>query len=89
MDNRMSLLTSPFVPEGMVDLMKKLSKGVIKERPENIYEYAADFFEKMLIERDGSLDKGYGKFRSYTEYCKFMDKMDQRRLNQINKPIFL
>lgn len=81
----MSLLTSPFVPEGMVDLMKKLSKGVIKERPSNIYEYAAVFFEKMLIERDGSLDKGYGKFRSYTEYCKFMDKMDQRRLNQTTK----
>ncbi|XP_037030763.1 titin homolog isoform X2 [Bradysia coprophila] len=87
MDNRMSLLTSPFVPEGMVDLMKKLSKGVIKERPANIYEYAAEFFEQMLIERDGSLDKGYGKFRSYSEYCKFMDKMDQRRLNQTTKKV--
>lgn len=81
----MSLLTSPFVPEGMVDLMKKLSKGVIKEQPSNIYEFAAEFFEKMLIERDGSLNKGYGKFRSYTEYCKFMDKMDQRRLSQTTK----
>lgn len=77
----MSLLTSPFVPEGMLDLMKKLSKEVIKERPSNIYEHAAVFFEKMLIERDGSLDKGYGKFRSYSEYCKFIDKMDQRRLS--------
>lgn len=74
----MTVLT-PKVPAGMVDLMKSLSKSVLKEKPENIYEYAAAYFESMLKKRDGSLDKGYGKFRSYQKYCAFVEKMQVRQ----------
>lgn len=69
---------APPIPDNMVALMKQLAKRVIKERPDNIYEFSARFFEGLLIDRDGSLDKGYGKFRSYATYCEFMEKMDVR-----------
>lgn len=72
---------SPKIPDGMVDLMKTLAKNVLKEKPDNIYEYAATYCENLLKKRDGSLDKGYGKFRSYEKYCKFMETMELRRKN--------
>lgn len=75
---------TPKIPEGMVDLMKTLTKNVLKEKPDNIYEYAAIYCENLLKKRDGSLDKGYGKFRSYEKYCKFMETMELRRKN-LNK----
>lgn len=55
----------PAVPDGMVDLLKGLARNVLREKPENIYEFAAEYFENLLRERDGSLDKGYEKFREY------------------------
>lgn len=58
-------MPTPNVPEGMVDLLKGLARNVLREKPDNIYEYAAEYFEKLLRERDGSLDKGYEKFREY------------------------
>lgn len=51
----------------MVELMKNLAKSVLKEQPENIYEFAARYFENLVRERDGMLDKGYSKFRSSEE----------------------
>lgn len=51
----------------MVELMKNLAKSVLKEQPENIYEFAARYFENLVRERDGMLDKSYSKFRSVEE----------------------
>lgn len=72
------VIETPPIPNDMVDLMKALAKQVIKEKPENIYEFSARFFEDLLVKRDGSLDKGYGKFRRYEKYCAIMEKMDKR-----------
>lgn len=72
------VIETPTIPNDMVDLMKALAKQVIKENPDNIYEFAAKFFEDLLIKRDGSLDKGYGKFRRYEKYCAIMEKMEKR-----------
>lgn len=57
----------PKIPDGMVELMKNLAKSVLKEQPENIYLFAAEYFENLVLERDGSLDKGYSVFRKYEE----------------------
>lgn len=59
--------TVPKIPDGLVDLMKNLAKSVLKEQPENIYLFAAEYFENLVLERDGSLDKGYSVFRKYEE----------------------
>lgn len=61
----MSEVTRPTVPDGMVDLLRGLATNVLREKPENIYVFAAEYFENLLRERDGSLDKGYEKFREY------------------------
>lgn len=50
--------------------MKELAKNVLKEQPENIYVFAAEYFENLIRERDGSLDKGYETFRQYEEDLK-------------------
>lgn len=62
--------TAPKIPDGMVNLMKDLARNVVKEQPENIYLFAAEYFENLIRERDGSLDKGYETFRQYEEDLK-------------------
>lgn len=62
--------TLPKIPDGMVNLMKDFAKNVLKEQPENIYVFAAEYFENLICERDGSLDKGYETFRQYEEDLK-------------------
>lgn len=58
---------TPKIPDGMVELLKNLAKSVLKEQPENIYLFAAEYFENLVRERDGSLDKGYSTFRKYDD----------------------
>lgn len=50
--------------------MRGLAKSVIKENPQNIYEFAAEYFENLLKERDGSCDQSYKKFATYKVYKK-------------------
>lgn len=50
--------------------MRGLAKSVIKENPQNIYEFAAEYFENLLRERDGSVDQSYKKFATYKVYKK-------------------
>lgn len=63
----------PKIPDGMVELMKNLVKSVLKEQPENIYLFAAEHFENLVLKRDGSLDKEYSVFRKYE------DELERRR----------
>lgn len=58
---------TPKIPDGMVELLKNLAKGVLKEQPENIYLFAAEYFDNLVRERDGSLNKGYATFRKYDD----------------------
>lgn len=58
---------TPKIPDGMVELMKNLAKSVLKEQPDNIYLFAAEYFENLVRERDGSLDRGYSTFRKYDD----------------------
>lgn len=66
----MPLKAIPKIPEGLIPLMKDLAKEVIKEQPDNIHLFAAEYFERLVIERDGSLHKDYPKFHEYEENYK-------------------
>ncbi|XP_055850413.1 kinesin-related protein 4-like [Episyrphus balteatus] len=63
----MPLLT-PHVPKGLIELMKDLAKEVLRDKPENIYEFAIVHFEKLILERDGRLDKGYEEFTAFENF---------------------
>lgn len=66
---------TPKIPDGMVELLKNLAKGVLKEQPDNIYLFAAEYFDNLVRERDGSLNKGYATFRKYND-----ETVDQRNV---------
>lgn len=70
-------IISPKIPNGLEELMKGLAKSVIKENPENIYEFAAEYFENLLRERDGTDDQNYKKFATYKVYKK--SRMERRK----------
>ncbi|CAD7084177.1 unnamed protein product [Hermetia illucens] len=78
----MPVLT-PHVPDGLIDLMKALTKSILKEKPEDIYKFAMQHFEKLIIERDGNLDKGYERFRSESQY--FKEKKEYEKLLKKNQ----
>lgn len=63
-------IISPKIPSGLEELMRGLAKSCIKENPDNIYEFAAEYFENLLKERDGTVDQSYKKFATYKVYKK-------------------
>lgn len=73
-------IISPKIPQGLEELMRGLAKSVIKENPENIYEFAAEYFENLLRERDGTVDQRYKKFATYKVYKK--NKMARKQQQQ-------
>ncbi|EDS31614.1 conserved hypothetical protein [Culex quinquefasciatus] len=77
-EKRMPITTTPKVPDGLPELMRGLAKSVIKENPENIYVHAAEYFENLIRERDGDLDKGYGSFSAYKVYSDYKDKCREK-----------
>ncbi|KAJ6635054.1 Abnormal spindle-like microcephaly-associated protein like [Pseudolycoriella hygida] len=42
----------PKVPDGLKELMSDISREVLREQPENIYEFIADYLEEMEITRE-------------------------------------
>ncbi|KAL1381206.1 hypothetical protein pipiens_013626 [Culex pipiens pipiens] len=74
----MPITTTPKVPDGLPELMRGLAKSVIKENPDNIYVHAAEYFENLIRERDGELDKGYGSFSAYKVYSDYKDKCREK-----------
>lgn len=66
----MPLKAVPKIPKGLIPVMKDLAKQVIKEQPDNIHLFAAEYFERLVAGRDGSLDKYYPKFQEYEESRK-------------------
>lgn len=61
---------NPKIPDELIPLMKDLAKNVIREQPNNINLFAAEYFERLLVARDGSLDGAYTEFRAYEEDYK-------------------
>lgn len=40
------------VPDGLKQLMSDISREVLREQPENIYEFVADYLEEMTLARE-------------------------------------
>ncbi|KAG5682423.1 hypothetical protein PVAND_011776 [Polypedilum vanderplanki] len=75
-------IISPKIPSGLEELMRGLAKSVIKENPDNIYEFAAEYFENLLRERDGTVDQSYKKFATYKVYKK--SKLERKKKERDN-----
>lgn len=67
-------ITTPKVPDGLPELMRGLAKSVIKENPDNIYVHAAEYFDNLVRERDGELNKDYKHFSAYRDYSDYKEK---------------
>lgn len=52
----------PRIPPELPNIMKDLTKEILKENPSNIYEFAAEYFESLIRKRDGQLNKNYERF---------------------------
>lgn len=44
---------TPKMPPGFLELMEGLTKDVLKNNPENVYEFCAGHMQKLLQIRDG------------------------------------
>ncbi|XP_053685105.1 titin homolog [Sabethes cyaneus] len=74
-------ITTPKVPDGLPELMKGLAKSVIKENPKNIYVHAAEYFESLIRDRDGELDKGYRNFSAHKVYADYRENCRDEKGN--------
>ena len=82
-------IISPKIPSGLEDLMRGLAKSCIKENPDNIYEFAAEYFENLLKQRDGVMDQGYKNFATYKVYKKNRSARSRRdKENVIDESTF-
>jgi IQ calmodulin-binding motif len=80
-------IISPKIPSGLEELMRGLAKSCIKENPENIYTFAAEYFENLLKDRDGTVDQSYKKFATYKVYKKNKSarlKREKENSNDVN-----
>ncbi|XP_052869108.1 uncharacterized protein LOC128274829 [Anopheles cruzii] len=71
-------ISAPKIPDGLPELMRGLAKSVIKENPENLYVHAAEYFENLIRERDGELDRGYQGFNAYQVYADYKEQTREK-----------
>ncbi|ETN67464.1 hypothetical protein AND_000709 [Anopheles darlingi] len=71
-------ISAPKIPDGLPELMRGLAKSVIKENPENLYLHAAEYFENLIRERDGTLERGYQGFNAYQVYADYKEKTREK-----------
>lgn len=48
----MSITPRPIVPGELPNMLHDLSYAVIRNKPQNIYGFAADYFQKLLDSRE-------------------------------------
>ncbi|XP_017111799.1 reticulocyte-binding protein 2 isoform X3 [Drosophila elegans] len=56
------------IPEKLTDLIKQFIKAVLKEKPENIYIFAQEYFQRMSKEKSGRIE--YSKYSTYEKSLK-------------------
>lgn len=40
------------IPDGLTDLLSDITREILREQPDNIYEFTAEYLEAMLIIRE-------------------------------------
>ena len=63
------------LPMGFSLYLERLGRCVVRDQPKNIYEYAAQYMEDLVLEHEGNKVKN-GVFKSvhvikFGTYCKF------------------
>ncbi|XP_070142353.1 uncharacterized protein [Drosophila kikkawai] len=56
------------IPETLTDLIKKFIKAVLREKPENIYIFAQEYFQRLSKEKSGRIE--YTKYSTYEKSIK-------------------
>ncbi|XP_037728269.1 myosin-10-like [Drosophila subpulchrella] len=56
------------IPEKLTDLIKQFIKAVLREKPENIYIFAQEYFQRMSNEKSGRIE--YTKYSTYEKSLK-------------------
>ncbi|XP_039232797.1 titin isoform X2 [Drosophila yakuba] len=56
------------IPEKLTDLIKQFIKAVLREKPDNIYIFAQEYFQRMSKEKSGRIE--YSKYASYEKSLK-------------------
>ncbi|EDW83987.2 uncharacterized protein Dwil_GK13388 [Drosophila willistoni] len=60
----------PRVPEGLRDLMKVFTKDVLREKPENLYQFSANYFDGIVSEKTPQAMRKYEPVQSYEAIMK-------------------
>ncbi|XP_068152751.1 microtubule-associated protein futsch [Drosophila tropicalis] len=60
----------PRVPEGLRDLMKVFTKDVLREKPENLYQFSANYFDGIVSEKMPQAMRKYEPVQSYEAIMK-------------------
>lgn len=47
------------VPKGFQNILEGLAREVLRNQPENIYEFGSKYFEQLLAVRDGKTKSNY------------------------------
>ncbi|KNC22177.1 hypothetical protein FF38_01851 [Lucilia cuprina] len=55
----MSTITKPRVPDGLRELMKDLTREILKEKPTDIYDFAENYFQSRLPEKENYAVKSF------------------------------
>ncbi|XP_037828534.1 protein PF14_0175-like [Lucilia sericata] len=55
----MSTITKPRVPDGLRELMKDLTREILKEKPTDIYDFAESYFQSRLPEKENYVVKSF------------------------------
>ncbi|KAI8045879.1 hypothetical protein M5D96_002068 [Drosophila gunungcola] len=61
------------IPEKLTDLIKQFIKAVLKEKPENIYIFAQEYFQRMSKEKSGRIE--YSKYSTYEKSLKVKENV--------------
>ncbi|KAH8383867.1 hypothetical protein KR009_010930 [Drosophila setifemur] len=56
------------IPETLTDLIKQFIKAVLREKPENIYIFAQEYFQRLSKEKSGRVE--YTKYATYEKSLK-------------------
>lgn len=67
------------IPEGLTELLQEFTVSVLKEQPDDLVEFAADYFVKVRAEKRGKVDFADGEVSEATSFEEIKHKDYGRR----------
>lgn len=75
----------PRIPPELPNIMKDLTKEILRENPSNIYMFAAEYFEALIRKRDGHLNKNYERFSCPPIPSKSLEVQEKSRKSDLRR----